>query len=1294
MESNEVNFSVSVKILHKETGKPLPDLLVVLLDLDNFTDPEISTIPVIALSASNTFDDITKFFSAYKNYNRLFSGITDVDGKVLATITHLDYNTGQESEQKPDLILLVLAAEEPGIDLAKRLLYFSNDFRINAGSNEAYIVKLNSDLLKEKGIDIPTVITGTSIESKISSYQTNAAEGEQFNRAILDVEKAKAQVIQNEVNIFKTQFKALLTPLPINAIDSGFSTFIKEDERVVDKFDEHYVKETIKVENAIQTHIANNKGIEVRFVLNKKDRDSLAFDPSLLNPGVAGPEEFDLSFTNIEVNDTFKPLLSKMNAAGADNVVLTSNNPILKKCLIKSDETLCATNKLGLTNPGDDPNQSAKILIGFDDLPLPVKNYINGNNGGIGNLVAAFKLTDAAGIVSYEVRLLSDIVLHFDTDGISVDDNSPLKPEEIANYVKKAITDIRSLQSSAKTTAGRSDQASINDNVDKFSLKKGPAELPSFYDFQVLNIAFGNIWKQLIDDKPAQLAAEVKHLATNKGFTFLPFYASKSQMLADFSSIIRILTTPPESVISSFDVTYEEWNALETLAQNKLVEYATAIDFANKGLIYRPESTEVELLHQFLITRPITRQAGYYNVTARVAEQYIQKMKDQGELLIDYIRNGNGRSFHKILTDLDNALKSNYAFTVFGADETAKAINFGLLNTYREKWEPVAYQVGNLVKSIPLAPKEEKKYSLKTTFTRKRTEKEAKKNNTSLVQEQNTTARAEEEIIAKAQTKSNFNLAAEGDYSKWKVTSSLGLEASKESSSNRKDFRESVLKATQEFKEERSVEIDTEEAYSTEYNESGIIVNPNDELAVTYLFYELQKRFKVSEQLYRVMPTVLVAQDVPAPNEITEAWVIAHDWILNRVILDDSFRPALQYLSQKNVGDDYVIRELRKNVRSQRQLVESLKIELASLNSEADNRYAVLEDVIKKRIGQEENKESDNIWDSIGEFFGSANPTPEAAKAREMAARDAQAYAADKAQKMAQNLQREMNTLQSITADYTKAMQEHLDKLTMVERLLLHIKENILFYMQAIWRMEPSDQRYMRLMNINVPQFETVTMDCVINQQAENDIFKLFRKEDETLHKAWLQPKIQQGGNKPLVEIADLDTILGFKGNYMVFPMKQHNALTEIMAMPYVDVSFGAMDPDQLSNVSLEDYARYVCCLREELSEEEFDNLKETLKSWLKMLLEDPLRNGDEIIVPTNSLYIEMLLSANSLLEDFKLFHREWDVYKVQEEVQMQALENLRIAKRILEDKLEDPKIDKKILVEGALGTTLNVDNN
>lgn len=1288
----DYSFSIRMKVLHKETNKGLVDLLVVLLDLDSFADPENGSPLALAASANagTTVAALSRFLANYSSYNRLYSGLTDTNGEALATVKPRDFNNDKADEKKPDLVLLVLAPEEPGLDIASRILYLSNDFRVNAGSSEAYIVRLDSALLVKKGLPIPSLETDRSVKERIAAYQKRVADDHQFDSAVLALKKTKLHSQQTDFARIRSKFKSLLVPLPINAVGSGYATYVAEGEKVKNKFAGHYNDESGKVSGKIERHVAANKGIEVSFVLNGNDRQTLGFDPNVLHPAPSGTLEFNKTFTNIQADPVFKPILAKMNASGADNVVMTSNNPILKQGLSRSTDTQSATESLGMGIAGLAPVAS-RVLIGFSDLPAPAQNHLNGNNGGNANVVAVFRLTDSSSQVRYEVRLLADIVLHFDGDGINTDDHSPMTSADIATYVKKALTDVRSLNIAAQTSAGKSNQAAINDSVNNFSLRKGPAELPSFYDFQVLNIAFGHIWQQLTDDQPAQLASQAVTHASARGFALSASFASAGQLLSELYTVVGTMSHPPESVISNFDVTFEEWNALELQAQKKLSDCSTAIDHANMGLIFRPGGQEVvrQLFAQTVVPRP----AGYYNVRSAEAAQFAQKLKNQGELLVDYVRNGNGKSFHKILSDLDAALKTNYAFTIFGADDTAKAINFGLLNTYRQKWEPVAYQVGNLVKSIPLAPKEERKYSLKTVFTRKRTEKEAKKNNQSLVQEQNTTSRAEEEIIAKAQSKNTFNLAGEASYGSFKVTSSLGMEASKESASNRKDFRESVIKATQEFKEERSVELDTEQTYTGEVEESGTITNPNDELAVTYLFYELQKRFKVSEQLYRLMPTVLVAQDVPSPKEITEAWVIAHDWVINRAILDDSFRPALAYLSQKNVGDDFAIRELRKNLRSQRQTVDALKVEFAQLNAEADNRYAILENTINQRIGQEKNKEGDNIWDSVGEFFGADSPTPEAAKAREMAARDSQAYAADKAQKMSINLQREMNMLGAMTAEYTKVMREHLDNLTKVERLLLHIKENILYYMQAIWEMEPPDQRYMRLMNIDVPQFEISNLDCVINQQAQHDLFKPFRQADETLHKAWINPRITQSAPKPLVEVANLDNILGFRGNYLVFPMKQHNALTEIMAMPYVDASFGAMDPDQLSNVSLEDYARHVCYLRDHLPADEFEALKEPLKAWLKMLLEDPLRNGDEIIVPTGSLYIEMLLSANTLLEDFKLFHREWDVYKVQGEVQLAALENLRLSKRILQDKLDDPKIDKTILVQGgALNPRFDVD--
>src|SRR5439155_2484562 len=103
--------------------------------------------------------------------------------------------------------------------------------------------------------------------------------------------------------------------------------------------------------------------------------------------------------------------------------------------------------------------------------------------------------------------------------------------------------------------------------------------------------------------------------------------------------------------------------------------------------------------------------------------------------------------------------------------------------------------------------------------------------------------------------------------------------------------------AAEEYRLERALEIDTSRSSETEESSSGEIANPNNEITVTYLFYELQRKYKISEFIYRARPVILVAQDVPAPHDIDEAWLLQYQWILSRVLLDDSFRPALDYLS-------------------------------------------------------------------------------------------------------------------------------------------------------------------------------------------------------------------------------------------------------------------------------------------------------------------------------------------------------------------------------------------------------------
>src|SRR5262249_35124323 len=55
-----------------------------------------------------------------------------------------------------------------------------------------------------------------------------------------------------------------------------------------------------------------------------------------------------------------------------------------------------------------------------------------------------------------------------------------------------------------------------------------------------------------------------------------------------------------------------------------------------------------------------------------------------------------------LLERMRDLLSAPYSFTVYAE----KSCNFGILVTYRQTWEPEQYQVGDLFKTIPLAPRE------------------------------------------------------------------------------------------------------------------------------------------------------------------------------------------------------------------------------------------------------------------------------------------------------------------------------------------------------------------------------------------------------------------------------------------------------------------------------------------------------------------------------------------------------------------------------------------------------------
>lgn len=819
----------------------------------------------------------------------------------------------------------------------------------------------------------------------------------------------------------------------------------------------------------------------------------------------------------------------------------------------------------------------------------------------------------------------------------------------------------------------RPDTASIQEDVDKFALRGGPADAPSFHDFHHLQIAFDAVWQDVEDERTVTQVRELLGQLSGLGIRSRAGAATTllEGVKLDVATALNALNSEPDvEVISEFEITLELWRALTTVQQNELREIAKKLN----GDI----DVEIDL------------PWGDVNVSMSAKER--GRLRRRGELIVQYAHTkvvAGGHDYaklHQMLAELEARLKEPYAFSVYAANGGDHSVNFAILVNYRQKWEPLAYQVGELVRTIPLAPKESRKFTRKLTVKQSRSEKEVTSSLRSRRSESTDTSRADTEIVREAQLKTNFSLTASGGFQAaiWNGSASttLSREAAATSRDVKRDFREAVVKSADEYKNERSLQVELVDSVEAQTEETGEISNPNDEIPVTYLFYELQRRFRVSEHIHRVSPVVLIAQDVPRPDQIDADWLVAHDWILRRVLLDDSFIPALTQLSTRHVGDEFALAELKKTVEQQRRIVDKIEEDVTVLREQVGRRYAALERSIETRADAVGTEANESWFESAVEFFAGEDATnPEAARVREEAARDAHERAARDERDVRARLEREVTALNAATETYTRALTEHLNRVAQIARLRVHVKQNILYYMQAIWSHEPPDQRYFRLHKVQVPIIEGTLRYQVSEDPAGPPGPPEWSTPPVDLT---IESELSVSSTADLADVAHLDQMLGFKGNYMLFPLKRPNVLTEFMTAPYADATTVIRDPDDEGQWTIDSFKHYVCCLKEKLSAQDFEALRPALDARYQRILTSPRRASDEVIVPSGSLYIEALPGRHAILEEFKLKHREVDVTKVEAEVLGIHLENLRMAARLLAGEREDPTIEKRVIIEGA----------
>ena len=309
---------------------------------------------------------------------------------------------------------------------------------------------------------------------------------------------------------------------------------------------------------------------------------------------------------------------------------------------------------------------------------------------------------------------------------------------------------------------GQPDQDTVSDNVTNLKLSKGPADVPAFYDFHNLQIAFDHLW----EDARAEGYIERAKAA----------YRLTSELGGDPQAALKSSRDPLRALTREMNVVRE--------AQARFAEPVRGGGTPSSvapGVIYarpRPDfPTGTDLDYELPPWEPPPQPPKPWPPVVGGLDGKL------GDLFDIY----------------PASVGENYPFTVFAAN----SVNFGLLVTYRQCWDPVNYQVGRLVATRTLAPKETISLTTRKVVKTSHTQKQVRASQELRRDEAEDTQRDEAEIVARAQTKTNFALTTQGGYDlgplgEGSATTSFGRDSDSSSQETKKAFRQAVRKSARE----------------------------------------------------------------------------------------------------------------------------------------------------------------------------------------------------------------------------------------------------------------------------------------------------------------------------------------------------------------------------------------------------------------------------------------------------------------------------------------------------------------
>ena len=804
------------------------------------------------------------------------------------------------------------------------------------------------------------------------------------------------------------------------------------------------------------------------------------------------------------------------------------------------------------------------------------------------------------------------------------------------------------------------DTADVSDSAAAFNLRASPSDVPSFHDYVELQLALPHVWTELFNqdilDAGQRAYERVVRVVGGEGS---PPPTAQIETIDDLLALQKQdaegggAAEQPNELVSVLlpELTSEQWSHLSEHDREGMINIATRYGAANAvaGTFGPPSADIVDRL-------------------ARL------KLQVQRELRARFGAGLLG-TLGKTILDLESEMLAPHKFEVFVED----SVNFGLMTTIRQMCRPTFYQVGSCKKTITLTPGETLKFSTKIEETKSRKTLEKENASETRRRESEVKGRAEKELAQRVEQKTDFKSEAEASGSvglfSASGSASFGMNTASATEAKRRSLRETTKKEAEEIKKDTSLSVEISESYSRQTEFSQTLTNANQEIAVTWMFYELQRQFGVSERIQSVEPVLLIANAMPAPHEITPSWLMVHDWNLRRRILDDQFLDTLDYLSNDFSGERAQLRFLHSQLSVDLEFLEKIEQEQENVAQEMLETQNELEGIQAVKADRIYRGVKERRIESARELEGNLETTLDEISQRfnTLRSRSEQAYSAYRERVVA----------------IGELMQRVISMDIAIRRLAIHIAQNISYYMQGIWESEPQDQRFLRLHDVKVPK---LAVDLSGNSAVTCRLDPLTREticDVEIPSPTGLLPESEW---QTAGEAAELGSLMGFFGNYGVYRLKEPHLLTTFMGRGYYNQTGVGRVGDAPSEEELLQCFRDIA---DDWRSSEEGEVPEAVKSAMNELLtarlNDPGLAEEMIVLPMDAMFVEALTAKHPVLEDYKLKHRKHDLRKAEIDALIAESELGRRLEKLRSGDLE-AEPSKIVRVDGA--ASVNVDDD